>query len=126
MDFKDSPEEAAFRAEVRTFLDANAPIRRHSSETPYSEGEDPIAIAKDWQKRLYDAGWACIAWPQAFGGRGATPIQSVIWNQEVSRYVTPDGTFIIGQGMCAPTMMAYATEAQNERYLPRIAAGEEV
>ena len=126
MDFKDSPEEAAFRAEVRTFLDANAPIRRHSSETPYSAGEDPIAIAKDWQKRLYDAGWACIAWPQAFGGRGATPIQSVIWNQEVSRYVTPDGTFIIGQGMCAPTMMAYATEAQNERYLPRIAAGEEV
>lgn len=126
MDFNDSPDQAAFRAEVRAFLDANAPVRRHSSETPYGANDDAIAVAKDWQKRLYDAGWACIAWPEAFGGRGATPIQSVIWNQEVSRYVTPDGTFIIGQGMCAPTMMAYATEAQNERFLPKIASGEEV
>ncbi len=126
MDFNDSPDQAAFRAEVRAFLDANAPVRRHSSETPYGAGDDAIAVAKDWQKRLYDAGWACIAWPEAFGGRGATPIQSVIWNQEVSRYVTPDGTFIIGQGMCAPTMMAYATEAQNKRFLPKIASGEEV
>ncbi|MCH2099295.1 MAG: acyl-CoA dehydrogenase family protein [Pseudomonadales bacterium] len=126
MDFNDSPDQAAFRADVRAFLDANAPVRRHSSETPYGAGDDAIAVAKDWQKRLYDAGWACIAWPEAFGGRGATPIQSVIWNQEVSRYVTPDGTFIIGQGMCAPTMMAYATEAQNERFLPKIASGEEV
>ena len=126
MDFNDSPDQAAFRAEVRALLDANAPVRRHSSETPYGANDDAIAVAKDWQKRLYDAGWACIAWPEAFGGRGATPIQSVIWNQEVSRYVTPDGTFIIGQGMCAPTMMAYATEAQNERFLPKIASGEEV
>ena len=126
MDFNDSPDQAAFRADVRAFLDANAPVRRHSSETPYGANDDAIAVAKDWQKRLYDAGWACIAWPEAFGGRGATPIQSVIWNQEVSRYVTPDGTFIIGQGMCAPTMMAYATEAQNERFLPKIASGEEV
>ena len=79
MDFNDSPDQAAFRAEVRAFLDANAPLRRHSSETPYGEGDDPIAVAKDWQKRLYDAGWACIAWPEAFGGRGATTIQSGVW-----------------------------------------------
>jgi alkylation response protein AidB-like acyl-CoA dehydrogenase len=126
MDFNDSPEEAAFRAEVRAFLDANARPRTSSSESAYDGAEDPVAVAKAWQKLIYDAGWACIAWPEAYGGRDATPIQSVIWNQEVSRYVTPDGMFIIGQGMCPPTLMAYATEEQKAHYLPRIASGEDV
>ncbi len=126
MDFNDSPEEAAFRAEVRAFLDANARPRTSTSESAYDGAEDPVAVAKAWQKLIYDAGWACIAWPKQYGGRDATPIQSVIWNQEVSRYVTPDGMFIIGQGMCAPTLMAYATEEQKAHYLPRIASGEDV
>ena len=126
MDFNDSPAEATFRAEVRAFLDANAPLRRSSTESAYDGAEDPVAVAKRWQRLLADNGWATIAWPEAYGGRGATPIQSVIWNQEVSRYVTPDGLFIIGQGMCAPTLMAYASEAHKQRYLPKIASGEEV
>ncbi|HSG87800.1 MAG TPA: acyl-CoA dehydrogenase family protein [Pseudomonadales bacterium] len=129
MDFKDSTEEAAFRAEVRAFLDQHARLRASSSESAYdgaTTDAERVAIAKAWQKTLADNGWACISWPKAFGGRDATPIQNVIWNQEVSRYVTPDGMFIIGQGMCAPTMMAYATEAQNADHLPRIASGEEV
>ena len=126
MDFNDTPEEAAFRTEVRAFLDANARPRTSTSESAYDGADDPVAVAKAWQKLIYDAGWACIAWPSQFGGRDATPIQSVIWNQEVSHYVTPDGMFIIGQGMCAPTLMAYATEEQKAHYLPRIASGEDV
>jgi alkylation response protein AidB-like acyl-CoA dehydrogenase len=129
MDFKDSPQEAEFRAEVRKFLDAHAPLRTSSTESAYAEAKtdaDRVAIAKRWQALLAEHGWACIAWPKAFGGRDATPIESVIWNQEVSRYVTPDGLFIIGQGMCAPTLMAYGNDAHKAAHLPKIASGEEV
>ncbi len=129
MDFKDSPQEAEFRAEVRKFLDAHAPLRTRSTESAYAEAKtdsDRVAIAKRWQALLAEHGWACIAWPKAFGGRDATPIESVIWNQEVSRYVTPDGLFIIGQGMCAPTLMAYGNDAHKAEHLPKIASGEEV
>jgi len=129
MDFKDSPQEAEFRAEVRKFLDAHAPLRTSSTESAYAEAKtdaDRVAIAKRWQALLAEHGWACIAWPKAFGGRDATPIESVIWNQEVSRYVTPDGLFIIGQGMCAPTLMAYGNDAHKAEHLPKIASGEEV
>jgi len=129
MDFKDSPQEAEFRAEVRKFLDAHAPLRTSSTESAYagaSSDADRVAIAKRWQALLAEHGWACIAWPKAFGGRDATPIESVIWNQEVSRYVTPDGLFIIGQGMCAPTLMAYGNDAHKAKHLPKIASGEEV
>ena len=129
MDFKDSPQEAEFRAEVRKFLDTHAPLRTSSTESAYAEAKtdaDRVAIAKRWQALLAEHGWACIAWPKAFGGRDATPIESVIWNQEVSRYVTPDGLFIIGQGMCAPTLMAYGNDAHKAAHLPKIASGEEV
>ncbi len=129
MDFKDSPQEAEFRAEVRKFLDAHAPLRTSSTESAYagaSSDAERVAIAKRWQALLAEHGWACIAWPKAFGGRDATPIESVIWNQEVSRYVTPDGLFIIGQGMCAPTLMAYGNDAHKAEHLPKIASGEEV
>lgn len=129
MDFKDTPEEAEFRNEVRAFLDQHARLRQTSTESAFDEAgtdADRLQIAKRWQKTLADNGWACINWPKAYGGRDATPIQQVIWNQEVSRYVTPDGMFIIGQGMCGPTLMAHATEEQKQHHLPKIASGEEV
>jgi acyl-CoA dehydrogenase len=129
MDFKDTPEEAAFRAEVRAFLEQHAKPRTSSNESAYEgagSDHERVAIAKRWQKLLADNGWACISWPKAYGGRDATPIQSVIWNQEVSRFVTADGLFIIGQGMCAPTLMAYGEEQDKAEHLPKIASGEEV
>jgi alkylation response protein AidB-like acyl-CoA dehydrogenase len=129
MDFNDSPSEAAFRQEVRSFLDQHARLRQEPNESAYDEAKtdaDRVAIAKRWQQTLAAAGWACLSWPKTFGGRDATPIEQVIWNQEVKRYVTPDGLFIIGQGMCAPTLMAYASEEQKAEHLPRIASGAEV
>ena len=120
MDFKDSVEEAAFRQEVSAWLADNVPS---SDELA---GLDQIERAKLWQKRKYDAGWACIRWPEEHGGRGASAIEQVIWNQEEARFDTPDSIFAIGHGMCAPTMMTWATEEQNKRYLPKLASGEEV
>ena len=132
MNFDDTPEEAAFRAEVRAWIDANAPKQlRAELETAGFDGVtlsdvDPMAVAKAWQKKKFDAGWACLHWPKEYGGRGATPIERVIWGQEEGPYGALAGTFIIGHGMCGPTMMAFASEEQKRRYLPPLAAGEEI
>ena len=120
MDFNDTPQEAAFRAEVQNWLTANVPTEAELADMDY------IGRAKLWQKKKHDAGWACIRWPKAHGGRDASAIEQVIFNQEESKFDTPAGIFAIGQGMCAPTMMTWATEEQNQRFMPPLASGEEV
>ncbi len=121
MDFNDSPAEAAFREEARTWLAANVPSAADLT------GLDPMARAKLWQKRKFDAGWACIRWPKEYGGRGATPMEQVILTQEEGKSGAPDtGFFMIGQGMAAPTMMAWANEEQKRHYVPRLASGEDI
>ena len=132
MDFSDSPVEAEFRAEVRQFIADSAPhyLAEHLAKSGFGNTNtgdyDSLEEAKKWQRTKADAGWACIQWPVEFGGRGASPIENVIWAQEEGLYSRLSGTFIIGQGMCAPTMMAFASEDQKQRYLPKLASGEEV
>jgi len=129
MDFKDTPEEAAFRDEARAWLDANAERLQPGEAAAALEGRaDPTLIqrAQAWQAKKADAGWACITWPREYGGRGATPIQSVIWNQEESHYKTPPNVFGIGQGMLGPTIMVHGTDEQKTRYLRPMLRGEEI
>ena len=120
MDFNDNAEEATFRAEARAWLEANVPTREEL------EGLDEVDAAKLWQKRKYDAGWACIRWPEEYGGRGASAIEQVIWNQEEGRFSTPGSVFGIGQGMAAPTLMAWASEEHKREHLPPLASGEHI
>ena len=120
MDFNDTAEEAAFRAEVRAWLGANAPSKDELA------GLDDVQAAKLWQKRKYDAGWACIRWPSEYGGRGASAIEQVIWNQEEAKFATPGSVFAIGQGMAAPTLMAWASEEHKRKHLPPLASGEHI
>ena len=120
MDFSDTAAEAAFRAEARTWLEANQPTEEEMA------GLGEIEQAKLWQKRKYDAGWAYIRWPKEYGGRDASAIEQVIWNQEEARVGTTFGVFGIGQGMAAPTMMAWATEEQKLEHLPPLASGEHI
>jgi alkylation response protein AidB-like acyl-CoA dehydrogenase len=82
--------------------------------------------AQEWQAKKADSGWACITWPKKFGGRGANAIQSVIWEQEESRYATPPNIFTIGQGMLGPTLMMHGTEEQKQRYLEPMLRGDEI
>lgn len=129
MDFNDTPEEAAFRAEARAWLEANAEPLAPGEQPAGLEGRfDPEMVrkAQEWQRKKADAGWACITWPKEYGGRGATPIQAVIWNQEESRFKTPPNIFAIGQGMLGPTIMVHGTEEQKRRYLPPMLRGEEI
>ncbi|HYW91546.1 MAG TPA: acyl-CoA dehydrogenase [Gammaproteobacteria bacterium] len=123
MDFNDTPEEARFRAEARAWIDENAPRdwRERMRETAR-----PLELAKEWQARKYDAGWACLHWPKEYGGRGASPIERVIWNQEEGELRQLSAVFTVGHGMCGPTMMGYATEEQKKRYLPPLARGDEI
>ena len=120
MDFNDTPEEARFREEAATWLAENAP------NDDAFRALTPLEQARQWQKQKYDAGWACIGWAPEFGGRGASPIEEVIWRQEESQYDLPANFFLIGQGMIAPTLMAWARDEDKARYLPPLASGEEV
>jgi acyl-CoA dehydrogenase len=128
MDFSDTKEEATFRAEARAWLAKNAEPKRGAFETwdaRYGE-KDGLARAKDYQRRKAEAGFAGITWPKEYGGRGGTPIEQVIWNQEEGEYIAPRGYFEIGLGMCVPTLFAYATEEQKKRYPPVALRGEEI
>ena len=112
MDFNDTPEQARFREEASSWLAENVPTDEAFRALP------PLEQAKLWQKRKYDAGWACIGWAPEFGGRGASPIEEVIWRQEESKYELPATFFLIGQGMIAPTLMAWASDEDKARFLP--------
>jgi len=127
-DFDDTQAEAAFRAEVRAFLAANARPKAGTRPTSRAQHVDAafIARAKDWQARKAAAGLAAITWPKAWGGREMPPMFQVIYNQEEEAYATPRGVFEIGLGMCIPTMMAYATPAQLERHVAPALRGEEI
>jgi alkylation response protein AidB-like acyl-CoA dehydrogenase len=130
MDFDDTPEEAAFRAEARAWLEANAErldLREVRPDT-LGEREDEATIrrCKEWQARKADAGWACITWPKEYGGRGGTAIQSVIWNQEEAKFRVPPNIYAIGHGMLGPTLMAHGSDEQKKKYLPPMLRGREV
>jgi len=133
MNFEDTPQEAEFRALARKWIEANRPddlLRDLAAADEIRDRDQRTAAilraAKAWQKKKADGGFACLTWPKDYGGRAATPIQRVIWDQEEGKYGALSGPFAIGQGMCGPTVMAYATEEQKRRYLPPLASGEEV
>ena len=125
MDFADTTEEARFRQEARSFLEQHAPALAGRPGAEESES-DFLARAKAWQKLKQENGWACLNWPKAFGGRGATPMEMIIWNQEEARYNVPTQPFAIGLGMCGPVVMGFAGEEQRAAYLPKMASGEEI
>jgi acyl-CoA dehydrogenase len=128
MDFNDTPQEAAFRKEVRAWLDANATRKSDDKKSFRARSDDPNLLrqAKEWQAKKAAAGYARLTWPKEFGGRGASPILQVIYQQEESNYLVPLGFFDIGLGMCIPTMLAYAGPEHLKRYVKPALYGEEV
>ncbi len=133
MDFDESAEDAAFRAEAHAWLSAHAKLKDPAKSTPMSMGEsDPeaerehVRQSKAWQRTLFDGGWAGITWPKEYGGRGGTPIEAIIFGQEQARFDVPTSVFAQGIGMAGPTIMAHGTDAQKERFLETMLRGEEV
>src|SRR5260221_6937281 len=132
MNFDDTPQEAAFRAEAGNWIDANAPKEFEAELSKSSlgriklENEKIVDVGKAWQKKKAEAGWACLHWAKEYGGRGATPIERVIWQQEEGVYGKLTQPFQIGEGMCGPTVMAYGSEQHKRHYLPKLASGEQI
>jgi alkylation response protein AidB-like acyl-CoA dehydrogenase len=125
MNFEDTPQEAQFRALAKAFLSANATLKTEAQARKESE-EEHIERARAWQKLKSENGWACLRWPVEFGGRGAAPMELIIWGQEESRYDVPTGPYAIGLGMCGPTMIAYASDEHKAERLPRMSAGDDI
>jgi alkylation response protein AidB-like acyl-CoA dehydrogenase len=135
MDFEESEEERAFRAEVRGWLEAHAPLRVAGGPSdrsfvpgemsPDAEREHTEACQK-WQRTLYEGGWAGITWPLEAGGRGGAGWQQRIFNEEQAKFDVAVGAFAVGIGMAGPTIIAWGTEEQKRRYLPPMLKGEEI
>ena len=133
MDFDDSPEEAGFRAEARTWLAGAAPPRGESDDTwrrfrAKTEVEDLafLAEAKAFQHRLVDAGWAGVHWPVEHGGQGRSAQLAGIFEQERGRFDVPGNFFMVGIDMAGPTLMAHGSADQQAKYLRPMLRGDEV
>jgi len=126
MDLSFTPEEEAFRQDVRSWLDTNLPQEwRHGGVGGYREDEEE-SIQRDWQRRLYEGGWLTLAWPKEQGGRGATPVMQSIYAEEMARAGGPPIIGRLGVTLLAPLLSVYGTDCQKEQYLKKILAGDMV
>lgn len=125
MDFRDTPAEAAFRKDVRNWLDVNLPAD-HGAQFAGHSGEERIDSMREWQRTLHSGGWAGVTWPKEYGGRGASLVEQAIFYQEMARAKAPQPVNVIGIGMAGPTIIAHGTEEQKRRYLPEILSAEEI
>ena len=126
MDFNDTPEEAAYRAQARAWLEANAPKRAAAGAMIGDEDAHGLTAAKAWQVRKAAAGYACITWPKEWGGVGGANWQAQIFNQEEANFPTPGNPFQIGLGMCVPTIMTAGNEVDKQRFVGPALRGEEI
>jgi alkylation response protein AidB-like acyl-CoA dehydrogenase len=128
MDFNDTPEEAAFREKAYKFCAAHLSLKSSDKETLQKRLSDReyMAAAKAYQSAKAANGFAGITWPKEQGGQGLAPIFSVIFGQEESKFDAPAAPFTIGLGMCVPTVIAFATDAQKERHVGPALRGEEI
>jgi alkylation response protein AidB-like acyl-CoA dehydrogenase len=110
VNLRDAPDEAAFREGVRAWLAGNLPA-------------EP---GKDWSRKLYDAGYAGLTWPEEYGGRAAPYSHQAIVLEEFARSDAPQHMNVIALGMAGPTIMYHGTEEQKQRYLAPMLSAEEI
>jgi alkylation response protein AidB-like acyl-CoA dehydrogenase len=127
MDLSFGPAAEAFRQELRAWLAANLPAGWGAGEQGEFESlEAEVRFLGEWQRRLAAGGWVGIHWPRAYGGRGATVVESYIFQEEMAAARAPEIIGRIGVNLLGPTLIAHGTEAQKSRYLPRVLTGEEL
>jgi len=116
MDLNYSAEDRAFRDKTRRWLEANVP----------TEDLKTLAERKAWHRKLYEAGYVGMLWPQEYGGWGATAMQQAIVQDEMARIQAPPAINGLGIGFIGPTIIVHGTPAQKERYLKKILTAEEI
>ena len=128
MDFQDTPEEAAFRAKARAFLETVVKPKGQEAESLQKRltEKEYLQAAKAYQKAKAENGFAGITWAKEQGGQGLPPIFSVIFGQEEAKFDAPAGPFTIGLGMCVPTVIAFANDDYKKRHVPPALRGDEI
>jgi alkylation response protein AidB-like acyl-CoA dehydrogenase len=124
VELRDTPDEAAFRAELRAWLDANLPEERRGGRGGAQRFDD--AFGREWSRMLYDAGYAGLTWPKEFGGAGAPYSFQAIFYEEMARAHAPGHVGVIGLGMAGPTIMAHGSDEQKQAHLSKILSAEEI
>jgi alkylation response protein AidB-like acyl-CoA dehydrogenase len=121
MDLSPTEDEAAFRSEVRSWLVDHLPWEYGKGLPPRFESlADEVAFGRDWQAKLAGGRWVGVAWPEAYGGRGAGSVEHFIVQEELARARAPEFVGRIGINLAGPTLLAHGTEEQKVRWLPRI------
>ena len=124
MDFRDTREEASFRSELRSWLEANLPDGwRELSPSRTRWNAD---VSREWSKKLYEAGYVGLTWPKEYGGRAAPYTHQAVFLEEMVRAEAPEHIGVIGLGMAGPTIISHGTDEQKDRHLAKILSGEEV
>jgi alkylation response protein AidB-like acyl-CoA dehydrogenase len=121
MELRDTPEEAAFRTEVREFIEQNLPASSRERSARRFEDAD-----LEWSRKLGAAGYAGLTWPKEYGGAGAPYAHQAIFLEELARAEAPSHLGVIGLGMAGPTIITWGTPEQKERYLAKILSAEEI
>jgi alkylation response protein AidB-like acyl-CoA dehydrogenase len=122
VDLTFSPAEEAFRLEARTWLEANVP----REPLPSGDTAEGFALHRHWEKRLFEARWAVVSWPKAYGGREASLVEWLLFEEEYYLAGAPQRIAQNGIFLLAPTLFHFGTREQQDRVLPRMAAGEDV
>jgi alkylation response protein AidB-like acyl-CoA dehydrogenase len=127
MDFKFSEQDEAFRREFRQWLDANLPRDwRDDGELHDPDTKSEFERRRAWHRKLYDGGWMCIHWPKEYGGRGATLLQQIVYQQELDHAKAAPTVNFQGIARVGPTLMQWGTPEQKKRYIPKIPSAEEI
>src|SRR5246127_330645 len=124
MDLRDTPDEAAFRAGLRSWIDENLPADKRGGRGGAQRFEDPFI--REWSRKQYEAGYAGLTWPKEYGGVGAPPSFQAILYEELAAAQAPTHSGGIGLNMAGPTIIAHGTEEQKRRYLEPILAADEI
>src|SRR5215471_18173539 len=124
MDLNLTREEVVFRDEFRSWLASNVP--NDWSRWREKPLEESFSYLRAWQRRLHEGGWAAVSWPKEYGGRGATLMQQAIFWEEMARVEAPPMANALGLGLIGPTIIAYGTDAQKKRFIPKILSAEEI
>jgi len=129
VDFQYTPEQEAFRQELRQWLAANLPEDlKVDDPTDERVAPDRATFERrvEWQRTMHRAGWVGIAWPREYGGRGATLMEQIIYDEECFRARAPVLPGYSGTGMLGQTLIEWGTEAQKKRFIPRILTAEDI
>jgi len=126
MDFSFSPQEIQFRDELRQWLKESLPKGWGTSVFEPQAEDERAQFRLEWERKLFKGGWSGLDWPRQYGGRGATLLEQAIFAEEMARAYAPEGLNIIGRNLVGPTLLHHGTDAQRQRYLPKILSGEEV